>query len=197
MGPLDLGQPWRNRRVGGHLVSSQIRDAALCEIADPDPKSRCFGVIRPPVPPIVGMKVKKSGAGTGVIGSEITGVAQVREDPASPFVDVVEMAFTGRKVRPVGFQFLSGGDSGSLALLGNYLEPTDFGDRINEAIDRFSRIFGGAFRRLILLVARLRLTNAAVALLYATAPFGPAGDTAAIGYPMQDVLDDFGVVIVS
>lgn len=195
--PLTLGQPWTNRAVGGFFAASATLDAAVAEIQNPTPAFHCFGSVRPPIQPIVGMAVKKSGARTGVTGSVVVAIlASVPGFPGNAVVIDNEAQFPPSDPAFVS-NFAGLGDSGSVALLGNPANPDDFGPTVNQLIDRFLRRVPRPLQRSARMAIRFRLTNAAIALIVRLGvPTPPTPPRVCLGHPMDAVLTDMQITLL-
>jgi hypothetical protein len=188
-----LGQPWKSRAIGGHVASAASFDASICEINNPDVNLHCFGPVRGPVPALVGLGVKKSGARTGVTSSVVIANAAFAGIPGTTVVIDNEA-----QIPPsVGGAFISNyvgpGDSGSMTVVGNPANAADFGPTGNALIDAIVALVPAPSRPLIRQFLTFRLTNAAVSLNFAIRANGPGGvpPRLALGHPIQAVLDDF------
>lgn len=203
IGALNISQPWTNRIVGGHVASSAVFDAAVAEVQSPErpynlasPPFHCFGPVVRTIDPIIGMNVKKSGARTGLTGSFITGLMAL--SPAAvgrPDVIMDYRAWTPPQIPPglVNQPYVGSGDSGSMSLLGNPVNPWDFGQPVQNAMNTLLSAVPPQFRTLVQFLVSILLMNSAVALNHSITTFG--GRVVAMGHQARLVLTDLGVTL--
>jgi hypothetical protein len=190
-------QPWSPTPIHGSFVlKSRGFDASLSEIDKYDVNVHCLGRMGEPIRPQVGMRVMKSGAATGVTGSEIAIVT----DSGEPIID-------NRALVPFGgVAFVNNGDSGSVAMLGTpedktnpVVDPSELGQPIEKEVSdlvKNSTIADAKDR------VKQRYRGRAVALIHSLVPPGiPTGTVAYIpatwcrASSMKSILDELRVVI--
>ena len=174
----NLTQPWSPREVGGTVAVSANFDAGVAEVQSPEapdfnlptPAFHCFGPTAIALDPIIGMAVKKSAAATGITNSTIVGLFAL--NPAQP--GNADILFHGIATNPgpvppglVRLPYLSGGDSGSVSLLGHSFNLADFGTPINDAISAFITSLPPRHQVIVWFLIVSYLRNAVVGLNYA------------------------------
>jgi len=185
-GGLFIQHPVGGPLVGGHVHSSVDFDAAVAEIFRESPPTHCFGPIQGPIPALPGMRVKKSGVGTGVTGGIVRAVVITAAGGRIVAID------NQQRVQPRA-PFGGPGDSGSLCLLGSPTNALDFGFTINGLIDTIAGGFGPAYsQRLVRFFLSSFMINRAVSLYVGRS----AANRIARSLPIAEVLADLGVVIV-
>jgi hypothetical protein len=118
---FDWAHPWVNTPLRGTWVASgTFCDCSLSEVQNYQTAMHCLGVLLPPIKPLPGMKVMKSGARTGLTGSVVTFVSL-----GAFFVLIDNTPTTPRPGAPVGTMFCQPGDSGSVTMLGTPFNPLD------------------------------------------------------------------------
>lgn len=171
---LNMMQPWlgnpANDIIGSTIGVAAQHDAGICEIPDHDPAILCIGRPNPPVPPVIGLPLQKSGAATGHTASAIQYTAT--GGPLIPALQGTSSFFVANDAAypmpsPGDTQnFVTGGDSGALAVVGNPNTPGSYGPRVNARIRRVLRRWlpPALHNAARMLIAR-RLKNAAVGLV--------------------------------
>jgi hypothetical protein len=201
--PNTWAQPWNPARVrGGWVASSRGFDASILEIQQYDLNVHCLDTRQhKEEKPVVGMRVMKSGAATGLTGSSIAFVSVALtvyfdNNPSTP-----------KSVPGQLFNFIAEGDSGSVAWLGtprdprdSTVDPHDYGDPIRKVFDDVVSAATSADRREeILRALRESYRGRAIALLcetsnvqgVGTAGEGEMPDRWARGPALKMVLRDF------
>jgi hypothetical protein len=139
--PNNWAQPWVASPVrGAWIVNSRAFDASVLEMTGYSLEICCLGVEqKSPIKPLLGMKVMKSGAATGITGSQVSFVSPdltvyIDNEPGVPNAGPGQV-----------FNFIAEGDSGSVAWLGTpkdprdpTVDPFDLGKPIDEEIERIA-----------------------------------------------------------
>lgn len=206
---LDIMQPWlgdpRTDIIGQTRVLLVNDDAGIASIEQGDPDIVCIGRPNPPLPPLVGMPVQKSGAGTGHTGSEIqyTKLTIPQLAGTNDFLVTNDASFPppvpgGGAIN----NFATGGDSGALTVLGDPANPANFGQRINNVINRFLVFVPGMFRNTVRRLVQQRLQRSALGLTVSVAQLVIQQGTAftavrvARCLEIRIALDQLGVTLV-
>ena len=193
----NMGQPWNNPNgVGGHVASSATYDASINEIQHPTSTFHCIGAPGAVVAPIVGMAVKKSGAATGVTCSVVIALAAGLGGLAGTTVVIDNDSQIPPQQPGSVAPYTKGGDSGSVALCGNPMNPNDFGPSVNALIATMSGSFGATLQPLVEATMRAAFSNAVIALTIANADNpGGAPPRLCLCHAMNEVLPDLGIVM--
>ncbi len=169
----NVAHPRPNRVVGAWVATAGNNyDAVICEIRNAIIEIKCLGNPMMPVRPMLGMRVKKSGAGTGITSSRVVQIAAIPQSPGNTIV--IDNTALEPAAPPPNFQpYLDDADSGSVTVLGGIAQPDDFGPVVNLIVQIVAAFSLPGLAPWVALIMRARLRNAVIGLNFGVGMVGP------------------------
>jgi hypothetical protein len=166
-----VGQPWAGPARGTWVANHPAGDASIFEIDRLAARIECIGRYRKFIIPFAGLKVKKSGAASGLTASTVIGHSLT--DVYIDNVPRVPAAVAG-----VNYYYVGPGDSGSVSVVDSYGLLAPSGNQV-VCLNYAVQVFGGG------------LPGMGGVIL------PPAGTPVTVAMKMKDVLDGLRLVLVT